>query len=179
MHFLSTKWVFICLPIKLFIKDRCQFFCFLPSSKWGFPGGAVVKNLPANTGDTGDEYSDVGLIPRLKRSPGEGNGNPLQHSCLKTPMDIGAWWVTVHGVAKSRTRLSLHIHTYTHGHTHFSKYLWAEMFKNWTAEELVREQTKMETNPCNHYHPNFSFSIKDLSLIFSHQPKQASRVSAV
>ena len=48
---------------------------------------------------------DPGSIPGLGRSPGEGNGNPLQYSCLENPMDRGAWQVTVHGVAKSRTRL--------------------------------------------------------------------------
>ena len=60
----------------------------------GFPGGSLVKNLPASAGDEG-------LIPRLGRSPGEGNGNPLQYSCLGNLMDRGAWWATVHGVAKS------------------------------------------------------------------------------
>ena len=59
----------------------------------GFPGGSVVKNLPANAGD-------MGLIPDLGTSPGEGNGNPLQYSCLGNPMDRGAWQATVHGVAK-------------------------------------------------------------------------------
>ena len=49
---------------------------------------------------------DLGLIPGSGRSPGEGNGNPLQYSCLENPMDGGAWWATVHGVAKSRTQLS-------------------------------------------------------------------------
>ena len=49
---------------------------------------------------------DPGLIPGSGRSPGEGNGNPLQYSCLENPMEGGAWWATVHGVAKSRTRLS-------------------------------------------------------------------------
>ena len=49
---------------------------------------------------------DPGSIPGLGRSPGEGNGNPLQYSCLENPMDRGAWWATVHGVTKSRTRLS-------------------------------------------------------------------------
>ena len=47
-----------------------------------------------------------GLIPGSGRSPGEGNGNPLQYSCPENPMDRGAWWVTVHGVAESQTRLS-------------------------------------------------------------------------
>ena len=49
---------------------------------------------------------DLGSIPGLGRSPGEGNGNPLQYSCLENPRDQGAWWATVHGVAKSRTQLS-------------------------------------------------------------------------
>ena len=49
----------------------------------GFPGGSVVKNLPANAGATGD----AGLIPGLGKFPGEGNSNPLQYSCLKSPMD--------------------------------------------------------------------------------------------
>ena len=49
---------------------------------------------------------DPGSIPGLGRSPGEGNGNPLQYFCLENPMDGGAWWATVHGVAKSQTRLS-------------------------------------------------------------------------
>ena len=59
----------------------------------GFPGGSVVKNPPTNSGD-------AGLIPGLGRSPGEGNGNPLQYSCLGNPMDRGAWWATVPGVTK-------------------------------------------------------------------------------
>ena len=64
-----------------------------------FPGGAEVKASACNA-------EDLGSIPGLARSPGEGNGNPLQHSCLENPMDRGAWWATVHGVAKSRTRMS-------------------------------------------------------------------------
>ena len=62
----------------------------------------MVKNLPANAGDT----RDVGLIPESGRSPGGGNGNPLQHSCLGNSMDRGAWWATVHGVTRSRTQLN-------------------------------------------------------------------------
>ena len=64
-----------------------------------FPGGPVVKNPPASAGDIGD----MGSIPGLGRSPGEGNGNPFQYSCLGNPMDRGAWWATFHGVAKSQT----------------------------------------------------------------------------
>ena len=58
-----------------------------------------VKSPPANV-------EDAGMIPGCRRSPGEGHGNPLQYSCLGNPMDRGAWWATVHGVTKSRTRLS-------------------------------------------------------------------------
>jgi len=57
----------------------------------------VVKNLPASADDVGDMSS----VPESGRSPGGGNGNPLQYSCLENPMDRGAWWATVHGVAKS------------------------------------------------------------------------------
>ena len=64
-----------------------------------FPGGSVVKNLPTNAGD-------VGLIPGLGRSPGEGNGNPLQYSCLGNTMDRGAWRAAVHGTSESQTQLS-------------------------------------------------------------------------
>ena len=62
----------------------------------GFPDGSEVKASARNAGD-------LRSIPGLGRSPGEGNGNPLQYSCLENPMDGGAWWATVHGVAKSRT----------------------------------------------------------------------------
>ena len=61
----------------------------------------MVKNPAANAGDT----RDMGLIPGLGRSPGEGNGNPLQYSCLENPMDRGAWWAVVLGVANSQTQL--------------------------------------------------------------------------
>ena len=61
----------------------------------GFPGGAEVKASACNVGD-------LGPIPGSGRSPGEGNGNPLQHSCLENPMDGGAWWATVHGSQRVR-----------------------------------------------------------------------------
>ena len=68
----------------------------------------VVKNLPANAGD----IRDAGSIPELGRSPGEGNGYPLQYSCLENPMDRGAWWATVYRVSQSHTRLKrLSTHT--------------------------------------------------------------------
>ena len=79
----------------------------------------MVKNLPASAGD----IRDMGSIPGLGRSPGEGNGNPLQYSYLENPMDRGSWQATIHGVTKSWTRLKqlsniaqsdlAHVHTQT------------------------------------------------------------------
>ena len=71
-----------------------------------FPGGSEVKASACNEGD-------LGSIPGLGGSPGEGNGNPLQYSCLENPMDGEAWWATVHRVAKSLTRLSDFTFTFT------------------------------------------------------------------
>ena len=67
--------------------------------KRGFPGGSEVKASASNVGDPGS-------IPGFGRSPGEGNGNPLQCSCLENPMNGIAWWAAIYGVAQSRTRLS-------------------------------------------------------------------------
>ena len=79
----------------------------LYSSRMGFPGGLVVRNLPANV-------ADMGLIPGLERSPGGEHGNPLQYSCLENPMHRGAWWATVN-VAIKATCLSTHTCTvFTH-----------------------------------------------------------------
>ena len=72
----------------------------------GFPGGSDGKESTCNVGD-------LGSIPGLGRSLGEGNGYPLQYSCLEKSVDRGAWWATVHGVTKSQTRLSdfpVHFH---------------------------------------------------------------------
>ena len=81
--------------ILIFTADCLQ----LP--KYGLLGGSDGKASAYNVGD-------LGLIPGSGRSPGEGNGNPLQCSCLENPMDQGAWWATIHGVAKSRTRQWFH-----------------------------------------------------------------------
>ena len=67
----------------------------------GFPGGSEVKASAFNVGD-------LDSIPGLGRSPGEGNGNPLQYSCLENPMEGGAWQATVYGVAESDTTKCLH-----------------------------------------------------------------------
>ena len=96
---------FIVSSVKIFLLVSCTLwlnFFFVGSHYFifafhclgvGFPGGSVVKNLPANAGDGG-------LIPGSGRSLREGNGNPLQYSYRGKPMDRGAWWATVHGVAK-------------------------------------------------------------------------------
>ena len=76
----------------------------------GFSGGSDSKASARSVGD-------LGSIPGLGRSPGEGNGNPLQYSCLENSMGGGAWWAIVHGVAKSRTQLSDFTFTF---HSHFT-----------------------------------------------------------
>ena len=68
----------------------------------GFLGGTAVKNLPANAGD----IRDTGSTPGSGRSPGIGNGNPLQYSCLENSIDREAWWAIIYGGSKSRTQLS-------------------------------------------------------------------------
>ena len=83
--------------------NDCNGFIGNQREKWksllGFPGGSDDKASACNAGDPGS-------ISGSGRSPAEGNGNPLQHSCLENSMDEGAWWATVHGVAKRQTRLS-------------------------------------------------------------------------
>ena len=77
---------------------------YIDTDIWGFPGGTVVKYLLASARGV----RDTGLIPGSGGSPGEGNGYPLQYSCLENSMDRGAWRATVHGVSKSWTELSTH-----------------------------------------------------------------------
>ena len=83
---------------------KWQYFGHLEINKIykGFPSDSVINNPPANAGDTGG----VGSIPGSGRSPGVGNGNSLQYSCLGNSMDREAWWATVHGMANSWTQLS-------------------------------------------------------------------------
>ena len=76
------------------------------------PGGTLAKNPPASAEDA----RDPGWIPGWGRSPGEGNGNTLQYPCLENSMDRGAWQATIHGVAKSQTRLIIHTHTHNGRH---------------------------------------------------------------
>ena len=86
-------------------RDRGQYRHLLGYSRysdqirWASQMVLVLKNLPASARD----IRDAALIPGSVRSPGEGNGNPLQYSCQENPMDRGAWWATVHRVANSWT----------------------------------------------------------------------------
>ena len=75
------------------------YYCLNREAYWGFPGGSDGKESACNVGDPDS-------IPELGRSPGEGNGNPLQYSCLMNPKDRGAWQAKGHEVAKSLTQLS-------------------------------------------------------------------------
>ena len=72
-----------------------------PCVRWASQVSLEVKNPPVSAGD----IRDVGSIPGSGRSPGGGHGNPLQYSCLETPMDTGAWWAAVHWVTKNQTWL--------------------------------------------------------------------------
>ena len=76
-----------------FISQKAVFYTLIFTYHWGFPGGSDGKESVCSAGD-------LGSIPGLGRSLGEGNGYPLQYSCLDNPMDRGAWWATVHGVAR-------------------------------------------------------------------------------
>ena len=97
---IHTAGFFMFSPAVWFLAGILSSFIFnFTSDLFGFPGGSEVKASACNVGD-------LGSIPGSGRSPGEGNGNPLQYSCLKNPMDGGAWWATVHRVAKSQTQLS-------------------------------------------------------------------------
>ena len=88
---------------------------------WDFAGDAVVKNLPAKAGISGDR----GSTPGSGRSPGGRNGTPLQYCFLENPMDRGAWWATVHGVTKSLTGLNTHAYM-----------LWGVVRKMWSWKPL-------------------------------------------
>ena len=108
---MPSNHLILCHP--LLLKSLCKQFLFVLlafleylllftsclSMRVGFPGGADGKESARNAGDPGS-------IPGSGISPGEGNGNPLQYLCLENPMVRGAWWSTVHGVAKNWIRLS-------------------------------------------------------------------------
>ena len=96
----------------------------------------VVKNSPANSG----YIRDAGLIPGSEKSPGEGNGNPLQYSCLENPLDRGAWWATVHGVAKGRTRLK-----WLSTHTLFISIWWRCQMRTQHSRSMSTDFTESKT----------------------------------
>ena len=101
-HQIESKYKITSNPTSLLFPHKCEMILAHYSNRAapmrGFPGGSDGKASACNAGDPG-------LIPGSGRSPGEGNGNPLQYSCLKNSIDGGAWWATVHGIVKSRTRL--------------------------------------------------------------------------
>ena len=96
MEILSARVGSFLIPLVMGFESR------LGLKRKGLSRWLNDKESTCNTGDIRDSDS----VPGLGRSPGRGNGNPLQYSCLENPMDRGAWWATVHGVAKSQTRLS-------------------------------------------------------------------------
>ena len=102
---------------KQYMKYICMYTYMFCESLQGFPGGTMVKNLPANAGDATDE----GLIPASWRFPGVGNGNPFQFSCLENSVDRGVWPTKVHGIVKSQTWLSDWVHTRTYM-KHYNKW---------------------------------------------------------
>ena len=89
--------------LNIFFKSIMEYVCAYCTTS---QVSQLVKNTPANVGDS----RDAGLIPGSGRSPGVGNGKPLQCSCLHNSVVREAWWATVHGVTKSWTRLSTHHH---------------------------------------------------------------------
>ena len=104
----------LCAPIsdwRLTCMDQSPLFLASnwakPTGGMGCPGGTLAKILPASSGNARDSSSS----PGWETSPGEGNGNTLQYPCLENSMDRGAWQATIHGVAKSQTRLSIHTHS--------------------------------------------------------------------
>ena len=127
-HFLNQVLIDIFRFQKPYLGSCCMFhkdlmfllgthlFVCQSSFLQAFPVAQLVKNPPANAGEAREES----LILGLGRSPGVANGNPLQCSCLENSMDGGAWWATVHGVARSQTQLNTCVHTHTHTHTHTS-----------------------------------------------------------
>ena len=127
-HLFAMKWCLVSKSNTAHLKLNTS-FTFSQTCFWGFPGGSVVKNLPANA-------RDGSSIPDLGRCPGEGNGNLLQYSCLRSSMDRGTWWATVHEVAKSRTWLSDWMTTTKHvsfsksiTHTTYWMHFWNPVLK--------------------------------------------------
>ena len=127
-----------------------------------FTGGSEVKASASNAGD-------LGSIPGSGRSSGEGNGNPLQYSCLESPLDGGVWQATVHGVAKSRTRLSDFTFTY--------EKLWCcSVTKSWTAARQAPLSFTLSPDSCplSQYHLTILCSANPFSYCFQSFPETRS-----
>ena len=105
-HFWSTCSLF---QLKIII------FCSANFSLIDLASCTPLLGLPCGSEVTASAWTagDPGSIPESERSPGEGNGNPLQYSCLENPVEGGAWWATVHGISKSQTRLNDFTFTYS------------------------------------------------------------------
>ena len=102
------------------------------------------------------ETRDMGSIPGSGRSPGGGNGNPLQYSCLENPMDRGSWWATVHGVTKSWTQLSMHVKLIFWCVNKFCYLIWIPSLKSsdswmkWTTQFINLHDSKNQAHTCPH-----------------------------
>ena len=119
-----------------------SFFFFFNILLSIFPGAAVLKNPPAHAGDA----KDLGSILGSGRSPGVGNGNPLQYSCLENPMDRGAWWATVHGSQRDPTD---HTHTNWVFIYYFFKALFIYLWMHWIFIAAYRLSLECGLNICD------------------------------
>ena len=129
----------------------------------GFPGGAMVKNPPANEGDV----RDLGAISESGRSPGAGHGNPLQQSYLENPMDRRAWRTVVHCIAKSQTQLSMYAHI--HWKTVFNLKRSCQIFFQSGSYHFAFLPTMKEISYCSNPHKQQLFSFFN----FNHSNKCA------
>ena len=112
------------------LSELLMHLCYYLTWYLDFPGDSDGKASACNEGD-------LGSIPGSGRSPGEGNGNPLQYSCLENPMDGRAWWATIHGVAESQTQLSDFTFTFT-----FNLIFMEFQFRtNWSPKVVFKKQS--------------------------------------
>ena len=141
--FCIGRWIFL-LNHWFFTTREAPCVCLYVY--WASQVVPVVKNTPANAGDTGD----VGSIPGLERSPGGRHGNPLQHSCLENPTDRGAWKATVHGAAKESDTTKVSQHTQNihilYSHTSSEDH-WPEDYESFLSPPSVTPVTSSHVSP--------------------------------